>query len=156
MPSNQGFPLEHTIQLNDGPLDGVELVVDNPVACRIRSITAEVALDEDKELLDDSDFTAAKYDLYLNEPTASGEGCDLCFYHEESKLLPNHPLAKLRNFLSENDREFWDEWVFDVSMALDACFENMTTNTRDAAEAAEQYRLAKRRLSEVPKLVDEF
>ncbi|XZE56683.1 hypothetical protein SH139x_002808 [Planctomycetaceae bacterium SH139] len=148
--------MELLIQLNDGPLDGVEIVTDSDVFRRVRSITAEVAVDDDVEALEDAELVAAKYDLYINEPTAADDGSTLCYYHEDSTLLPSHPLGKLRHFLSERDRQHWDDWLSDISLALDECYRGMDSGARGKHRAKKAYLRARKQIDAVPDIATKF
>ncbi len=148
--------MELLIQLNDGPLDGVEILTEDAIFKRIRSITAEVAVNDDIEDLDDADLVSAKYDLFVDEPPGADDGSTLCFYHEDSTLLPSHPLGKLRHFLSERDRQHWDDWLREISSALDDCYHSMNPGTRSTYLACQSYERAKRRIAEVPDLASKF
>lgn len=148
--------MELLIQLNDGLLDGVELVTDDAIFKRIRSITAEVAVNDEVEEIEDADLVSAKYDLYVDEPTATDDGSTLCFYHEDSTLLPNHPLGKLRHFLSERNRQHWDDWLSEISSALDECYGNMEPGTRSTFRATKAYLKARRQIDAVPELSTKF
>lgn len=149
---NQGITLEHLIQLNDGPLDGIELVVDDENIRRVRSITIELAGKEDVDDGDDIELESVKYDLYLDEPTATDDGSVRCFYHQDSAILPKHPLKKFRHFLSDQDREYWRSWISDISHSLFCIHDHLNTD----AQAKMAYDKARQRLDEVPNFGTRF
>ena len=144
--------MEHLVQLNDGPLDGVELVIDHEVARRIRSLSVDVVSKNDMHDMEEAEVKSATYDLYVDEPSAADDGSTLCFYHDRSTMLPKHPLAKIRHYLPDQDRRYWNDWLSDITEALDACYQHVSPDTRRADRAIKAYEKAQRRIAEMPKL----
>ena len=144
--------MEYLIQLNDGPLDGVELTLEHEIGSRIRSLTFNVISPHHDHDAEDVEVKSATYDLYVDEPSANRDGSILCFYHDRSTIVPKHPLAKIRHYMSDEDRERWDSWLHDVSHGLDVCHTNLTPGKQRWSPIAEGYQTAKRKLAEVPRL----
>ncbi|QDV62631.1 hypothetical protein [Crateriforma conspicua] len=144
--------MEYLIQLNDGPLDGVELSVAGDAARLIRSLSVNLVDESDVDNIEDAEVKTVDYDLYIDEPTANDDGGTLCFYHDRSTLVPKHPLAKIRHYLPPRDREYWSGWMIDITQALDECFQHVSPETRHADRAIKAYETAQRRLAEMPKL----
>jgi hypothetical protein len=144
--------LEYLLQLNDGPLKGVELTLGHPIGSRIRRLTLHVTSPRHEHDTEDVCVLSANYDLYVEEPSANRDGSVLCFYHDRSTMLPKHPLAKIRRYMSENDRKRWDAWIHDVSHGLEICYANLSPGRRRWSPIAEGYQTAKRKLNEIPNL----
>ena len=144
--------MEYLIQLNDGPLDGVELSVAHNMARRIRNITMDVVSEQNVHDMEEAEVKSAGYDLYIDEPTAANDGSILCFYHDRSTMLPKHPLAKIHHRMSNRDKKYWNKWLDDITDALNECFQHVSPETRRSDRAIKAYEQAQRRLAEVPKL----
>lgn len=144
--------MEYLIQLNDGPLDGVEMSVASSMAERMRNITIDLVSEESVDDIEEAEVKSASYDLYIDEPTAAKDGSILCFYHDRSTMLPKHPLAKIHHRMSNRDKKYWNKWLDDITDALAECFQHVSPEKRRSDRAIKAYERAQRRLAEVPKL----
>lgn len=144
--------MEYLIQLNDGPLDGVELLVNSDKARQIRNISLNVVREKDVHDIEDAEVETVDYDLYVDEPSAADDGSTLCFYHDRSTMVPRHPLAKICHYLPKRDREYWSGWLIDITTALDECYQHVSPQTWRSDRAIKAYEQAQRRLAEMPKL----
>ena len=58
--------MEYLIQLNDGPLDGVELLVNSEKARQIRNISLNLVREKDVHDIEDAEVETVDYDLYVD------------------------------------------------------------------------------------------